>query len=124
MIVDEIGDQPTTAGVVNLLFHLVNARCEMGAMTLTSNRGFKGCGEIFGDNVVAAARLDRLLGHAAVIQIDGNAYRLRGHTALVADNLITPVYADTVPPKRRRGRSPKHHPRSTAGRSWQSAPVR
>ena len=93
----------------------VNARYERGAMILTSNRGFKDWGAIFGDNVVAAALLDRLLHHAVVIQIDGNSYRLREHAALVPDNLIPPVNADTAPPKRRRGRPPKEQPRSATG---------
>jgi hypothetical protein len=50
----------------NLFFQLVNARYEKGAMILTSNRGFAEWGEIFGDPVVAAALLDRLLHHAVV----------------------------------------------------------
>jgi DNA replication protein DnaC len=115
LVVDEIGYLPITAGGANLFFQLVNARYEKGAMILTSNRGFKDWGAIFGDNVVAAALLDRLLHHAVVIQIDGNSYRLREHAALVPDNLITPVNADPTPPKRRRGRPPKEQPRSTTG---------
>lgn len=115
LIVDEIGYLPVTAGGANLFFQLVNARYERGAMILTSNRGFKDWGAIFGDNVVAAALLDRLLHHAVVIQIDGNSYRLREHAALVPDNLITPLNPDTATPKRRRGRPPKEQPRSTIG---------
>ncbi len=115
LIVDEIGYLPVTPGGANLFFQLVNARYEKGAMILTSNRGFKEWGEIFGDNVVAAALLDRLLHHAVVIQIDGNSYRLREHAALVPENLITPVNAETAPPKRRRGRPPKEQPQSKTG---------
>ena len=115
LIVDEIGYLPVTAGGANLFFQLVNARYERGAMILTSNRGFKDWGAIFGDNVVAAALLDRLLHHAVVIQIDGNSYRLREPAALVPDNLITPLNPDTATPKRRRGRPPKEQPRSTIG---------
>ena len=115
LIVDEIGYLPITAGGANLFFQLVNARYERGAMILTSNRGFKDWGAIFGDNVVAAALLDRLLHHAVVIQIDGNSYRLREHAALVPDNLIPPINAETAPSKRRRGRLPKEPPRSTTG---------
>ena len=55
---------------------LVNARYEKGATVLTSNRGFRDWGTIFGDNVVAAALLDRLLHHAIVIEIEGHSYRL------------------------------------------------
>ena len=107
LIVDEIGYLPLTQGGANLFFQLINARYERGAMILTSNRGFKDWGEIFGDNVVAAALLDRLLHHAVVIQIDGNSYRLREHAALVPENLVNPLNAEPPPPKRRRGRPRK-----------------
>ena len=64
-------------GGANLFFQLVNARYEKGATVLTSNRGFRDWGAIFGDNVVAAALLDRLLHHAIVVEIEGYSYRLR-----------------------------------------------
>jgi DNA replication protein DnaC len=51
----------------NLLFLLVNARYERGAMILTSNRSFAQWGEVFGDPVVATTLRDRLLHHAVVI---------------------------------------------------------
>ncbi len=70
------------AGAGNLLFQLVNARYEKGAMILTSNRGFAEWGEVFGDTVVATALLDRLLHHAVVVQIEGASYRLRQHADL------------------------------------------
>ena len=59
LIVDEIGYLPVGAGAGNLFFQLVNARYERGAMILTSNRGFAEWGEVFGDQVVATALLDR-----------------------------------------------------------------
>jgi DNA replication protein DnaC len=109
LIVDEIGYLPVTAGGANLFFQLVNARYERGAMILTSNRGFGEWGDIFGDQVVATALLDRLLHHAQVVQIEGSSYRLREHAALVPDNLKA-RYAGTPspqPPRHRRGRPRK-----------------
>lgn len=87
LIVDEVGYLPIDKGGANLFFQLVNARYEKGATILTSNRGFKDWGEIFGDNVVAAALLDRLLHHAIVIEIAGNSYRLREHADLIPEAL-------------------------------------
>ena len=49
---------------------------------LTSNKGFKEWGEIFGDAAAAAAILDRLLHHCHLVQISGNSYRLRGYAGL------------------------------------------
>lgn len=106
LIVDEIGYLPLSKGGANLFFQLVNARYERGAMILTSNRSFKEWGEVFGDNVVAAALLDRLLHHAVVIQIEGNSYRLRAHQDLMPEILVRPQNPDQ-PPKRQRGRPRK-----------------
>jgi DNA replication protein DnaC len=107
LIVDEIGYLPVTAGGANLFFQLVNARYERGAMILTSNRGFGEWGEIFGDQVVATALLDRLLHHAQVVQIEGSSYRLREHAALVPDNLKARYALSPKPPGRRRERARK-----------------
>ncbi len=106
MIVDEIGYLPLTKGGANLFFQLVNARYERGAMILTSNRAFKEWGEIFGDNVIAAALLDRLLHHAVVIKIEGNSYRLRAHQDLMPENLLSPQNPEQ-PARRKPGRPKK-----------------
>ena len=107
LIVDEIGYLPVGAGAGNLFFQLVNARYERGAMILTSNRGFAEWGEVFGDQVVATALLDRLLHHAVVVQIEGASYRLRQHADLVPEAMRTrPIPSVALSPPRR-GRLPK-----------------
>ncbi len=113
LIVDEVGYLPLESGGANLFFQLVNARYEKGAMILTSNRGFRDWGEVFVDNVIAAALLDRLLHHAVVIEIEGSSYRLRQHAHLVPEG--TGKAAESAPPKRRRGRPRKEekHPSLT-----------
>ena len=49
LIVDEVGYLTLGATAGNLLFQLVNARYERGAMILTSNRGFAEWGQVFGE---------------------------------------------------------------------------
>ena len=107
LIIDEIGYLPVIAGGGNLVFQLVNARYERGAMILTSNRGFAEWGDIFGSPVVATALLDRLLHHAIVVQIEGASYRLRQHADLIPENLRVRPPAPPQPSHRRRGRPPK-----------------
>ncbi len=107
LIVDEIGYLPVGAGAGNLFFQLVNARYERGAMILTSNRGFAEWGEVFGDQVVATALLDRLLHHAVVVQIEGASYRLRQHADLVPEAMRARPMPPVVPAAPRRGRPPK-----------------
>ena len=53
LIVDEIGYLTLGATAGNLLFQLVNARYERGAMILTSNRGFSEWGQLFGEPSVS-----------------------------------------------------------------------
>ncbi len=107
LIIDEIGYLPVIAGGGNLVFQLVNARYERGALILTSNRGFAEWGDIFGNPVVATALLDRLLHHAIVIQIEGASYRLRQHADLIPENLRARPATPLPPSLRRRGRPPK-----------------
>lgn len=107
LIIDEVGYLPIEKNGANLFFQLVNARYEKGATILTSNRGFKEWGEIFGDNVIAAALLDRLLHSASVLEIAGNSYRLREHADLIPDSLKLGGKADAEPTKRKPGRPRK-----------------
>jgi DNA replication protein DnaC len=77
IIVDEIGYLPLERQAANLLFALVARRYERGSIIVTSNRGFEAWGEILGDQMVAAALIDRLVHHAQIITLKGKSYRLR-----------------------------------------------
>jgi len=44
---------------------------------VTSNKPFGRWGEVFGDDTVAAAMIDRLVHHADVIALKGDSYRLK-----------------------------------------------
>ena len=77
LIVDEVGYLPLDPAGATSFFQLVSARYEKGSIILTSNKGFGEWGEVFGDQVLATAILDRLLHHSHVINIRGESYRLR-----------------------------------------------
>jgi DNA replication protein DnaC len=51
------------------------SRCS--TLVVTSNKPFSGWGEIFGDEVVAAAMIDRLVHHAENLSLKGDSYRPR-----------------------------------------------
>ncbi len=106
LIIDEVGYLALGAAAGNLLFQLVNARYERGAMILTSNRGFAEWGQVFGDPVIATALLDRLLHHAVVVHIEGASYRMRQHADLLPP-VQHPSTITLAPAPRRRGRPPK-----------------
>lgn len=64
----------------NWIFQIVSRRYErQGPIILTSNRGFADWGQVFSDQVVATAIVDRLLHNAVVINIRGRSYRMRNY---------------------------------------------
>lgn len=77
LIVDEIGYLPIGREEANLFFQLVSRRYERSSLILTSNKPFKEWGQVFADEVVASAILDRLLHHCTVINIKGESYRIK-----------------------------------------------
>jgi DNA replication protein DnaC len=77
LIVDEVGYIPFEPEAANLFFQLVSSRYERASMIVTSNKPFGRWGEVFGDDVVAAAMIDRLVHHADVVALKGDSYRLK-----------------------------------------------
>jgi DNA replication protein DnaC len=77
IIVDEVGYIPFEAEAANLFFQLVSSRYERASLIVTSNKVFGRWGEVFGDDVVAAAMIDRLVHHAEVLALKGDSYRLK-----------------------------------------------
>jgi len=60
-----------------LFFKLISKRYEKTSTIITSNKAFEEWGDIFADDVVAAAILDRLLHHCYPFFIQGKSYRLK-----------------------------------------------
>ncbi len=77
LVVDEVGYIPFEAEAANLFFQLVSSRYERASLIVTSNKVFGRWDEVFGDDVVAAAMIDRLVHHAEVIALKGDSYRLK-----------------------------------------------
>jgi DNA replication protein DnaC len=77
IIVDEVGYLPFEQDAANLFFQLVSSRYERASLIVTSNKPFGRWGEVFGDDVVAAAMIDRLVHHAEVVALKGDSYRLK-----------------------------------------------
>jgi DNA replication protein DnaC len=82
LVVDEIGYLPINHAGAVLFFQLMNRRYEHASTVLTSNKGFEQWGDVFGDDVMAAALIDRVLHHCHLVNIRGNSYRMREHTEL------------------------------------------
>ena len=82
LVVDEIGYLPVSRTGAMHFFQLMSRRYESASTVLTSNKSFEEWGEIFGDEVMAAALIDRLLHHCHIVNIRGNSFRMRAHSDL------------------------------------------
>ncbi|MGW4961602.1 ATP-binding protein [Nonomuraea sp. NPDC004186] len=77
LVIDEVGYEILERGEANLVSQVISKRYEKGSIILTSNKSFSEWGQVFADEVLATAILDRLLHHCDVISINGPSYRLR-----------------------------------------------
>ena len=90
LVVDEIGYLPVRPSGAVLFFQLMARRYERASTVMTSNKGFKESGQVFGDEVMAAALIDRVLHHCHIVSIRGNSYRIRHHRDLWDDDPSEP----------------------------------
>ena len=77
LIIDEIGYLPTSLEGANLFFQLIARRYEKHSTIFTTNKNFGEWQDIFQDNTISAAILDRILHHSIVVKIVGESYRLK-----------------------------------------------
>ena len=77
LVIDELGYLPFERRSANLFFQLVARRYERVSTLITTNQTVGQWGTVFGDDVIAAAILDRLLHHSHTMMITGDSYRLR-----------------------------------------------
>jgi DNA replication protein DnaC len=78
LICDEVSYSPLDRSDANRFFQLVNRRYTRGSMIVTSNKAVGEWADLFGEEALAAAILDRLLHDAEILTINGPSYRLRG----------------------------------------------
>ena len=96
LIIDEIGYLPLERLGANLFFQLVSRRYERGAILITSNQSLTGWGQVFGDQIIATAILDRLLHHSTIVNVKGDSYRLKEKRKAGLLTRSEPFTAETV----------------------------
>ncbi len=77
LIVDELGYLPLEKQTAHFFFQLVSRRYERGSLLITTNQTVTQWGHVFGDEMIAAAVLDRVLHHSHTLVIQGESYRLK-----------------------------------------------
>jgi len=97
LVLDDFGLQPLFAPMVQNLYDIICERYERGSIIITSNRAFEEWGDVFGDELLASAALDRLTHHAYTVIIRGESYRQRSRRKEVAG--VTPTLPAEDPSK-------------------------
>lgn len=89
LILDDFGLHPLTPQAAQDLYEIISERYEHGSMIITSNRAFEEWAEVFNNDLLASAALDRLTHHTHTLIIRGESYRQRGRGKEVSG--ITPA---------------------------------
>ncbi len=76
LILDELGFVTLSNKTTQLLFQIFSERYEKGSIVVTSNLEFGEWGNIFCDEIMAAAIIDRLIHNSAIKSFKGQSYRL------------------------------------------------
>jgi DNA replication protein DnaC len=76
LIIDELGYVSLSHQSTQLLFQVFSERYEKGSIMITSNLEFGEWGNVFNDEIMAAAIIDRLVHNSVIKSFKGESYRL------------------------------------------------
>lgn len=77
LILDDFGLYPLTPQAAQNMYEIISERYERASIIVTSNRAFEEWAEVFGNDLLASAALDRLTHHTHTLTIRGSSYRQR-----------------------------------------------
>jgi len=77
IVLDELGFIPFSPAGAQLIFQFCSTLYERVAMIVTTNLRFADWVQVFGDETLTAALLDRLTHHAHILEFIGESYRFR-----------------------------------------------
>lgn len=75
LILDELGFKKLPHYSADDFFEIISRRYEKGSLIITTNKPFERWGDIFTDNTLASAILDRIVHYSIIIKITGPSYR-------------------------------------------------
>lgn len=76
-VLDEVGYVPFDKKGSQLLFQVISRSYEQQSVIVTTNLEFGRWGEMFGDEKLTAALVDRLVHHAHILTFKGESYRFK-----------------------------------------------
>ena len=77
IVLDELGFVPFTKEGAEALFTFCSGRYERGSLIITTNLDFARWKEIFGDEALTGALLDRLTHRCHIIEMNGDSFRFK-----------------------------------------------
>lgn len=77
LILDELGFKKIPNYSADDFFEIISRKYEMGSLIITTNKTFEQWNEIFADNILASAILDRIVHYSTVFKINGPSYRTK-----------------------------------------------
>ena len=77
LIVDELSYLTFSRSHAELLFHVLSNRNERGSVIITTNLEFSRWGELFPNDMLTAALIDRLTHNAHILNMNAESYRLK-----------------------------------------------
>lgn len=75
LILDDFGLQALSPPAIQDLYEIICERYETGSIIVTSNRAFEEWAEIFDNDLLSSAALDRLTHHVHTLVIQGESFR-------------------------------------------------
>jgi DNA replication protein DnaC len=92
LVLDDFGLQPLSPQAAQDMYEIIGERYEHGSLIVTSNRAFEEWTEVFGNDLLASAALDRLTHHAHTLIIRGDSYRQRNRRKeVIGDHPASPA---------------------------------
>lgn len=85
LILDELGFKKVPNYSADDFFEVISKRYERGSCIITTNKSFEQWGEIFADQTLSSAILDRLIHYATIFKINGPSYRTKALKSTITD---------------------------------------
>ena len=89
LILDDFGYAKKNEQETRVLFELIAHRYERASLIITSNQPFADWDEIFPDQMMTVAAVDRLVHHATILEISSDSYRRKAALAGAANVAAT-----------------------------------